>query len=88
MSHDTQKLPAVVTAIVLPLINLLVALVLAGLVVWLIGEDPLLALGYLIEGAFGYEEAVGYTFYYATNFIFTGLAVFACLSCGALQHWR
>ena len=29
----------------------------------------------LVYGAFGYGEAVGYTLYYATNFIFTGLAV-------------
>ena len=29
----------------------------------------------LVYGAFGYGEAVGYTLYYATNLIFTGLAV-------------
>ena len=29
----------------------------------------------MINGAFGYHEAIGYTLYYTTNFIFTGLAV-------------
>ncbi len=29
----------------------------------------------LVEGAFGYGEAIGYTLFYATSFIFTGLAV-------------
>ena len=29
----------------------------------------------IIYGAFGYGDGFGYTLYYATNFIFTGLAV-------------
>jgi simple sugar transport system permease protein len=29
----------------------------------------------MLTGAFGYDEGVGYTLYYTTNFIFTGLAV-------------
>ena len=40
-----------------------------------IGESPLEAVGILIWGAFGFEEAIGYTLFYSTNFIFTGLAV-------------
>ena len=46
-----------------------------GLVVVLLGESPLQAVETLVYGAFGYGEAVGYTLYYATNLIFTGLAV-------------
>ena len=41
----------------------------------LIGEDPFAALSVMINGAFVYEGGIGYTLYYATNFIFTGLAV-------------
>src|SRR5205823_4324421 len=33
------------------------------------------ALQLLLSGAFGSQEAIGYTLYYATNFIFTGLSV-------------
>ncbi|MFK7890821.1 MAG: ABC transporter permease, partial [Granulosicoccus sp.] len=33
------------------------------------------AVGIMINGASGYDEAIGYTLYYTTNFIFTGLAV-------------
>ena len=40
-----------------------------------IGENPIEAAGYLIYGALGYNEGIGYTLYYATNLIFTGLAV-------------
>ncbi|MFZ5608808.1 MAG: ABC transporter permease [Pseudomonadota bacterium] len=59
----------------LPVLNLAVALLVSGLVVFIIGYDPFAAMGHLVYGAFGYGEAVGYTLYYATNFIFTGLAV-------------
>ncbi len=59
----------------LPLINLAVALVVSGLIVEIIGESPIAALKLLADGAFGSQEGIGYTLYYATNFIFTGLAV-------------
>ena len=59
----------------LPLVNLAIALGVAGLVVLAIGEDPIRAIGVMIRGAFYYEGSLGYTLYYTTNFIFTGLAV-------------
>jgi simple sugar transport system permease protein len=60
---------------VLPAVNLALALLLSAGVVLLIGENPARALRILAGGAFGDAEAVGYTLYYATNFVFTGLAV-------------
>ena len=69
------KLPAWVNLGLLPLLNLLLAFLVSGIVVVLLGENPLKAVELLVYGAFGYGEAVGYTLYYATNFIFTGLAV-------------
>jgi len=60
---------------VIPLINLILALFVAGLIILLIGENPIDAVGFMITGAFGYAEGIGYTLYYTTNFIFTGLAV-------------
>jgi simple sugar transport system permease protein len=68
-------LPAWAEYGLLPLVNLGAALVVSGLVILAIGEDPLHALGILVDGAVGYPEAVGYTLFYATGFIFTGLAV-------------
>ena len=59
----------------LPAVNLTLALVLSAGVVLLVGESPVRALRLLVAGAFGGGEAVGYTLYYATNFVFTGLAV-------------
>ena len=54
--------------------NLLVAFFISGIVIWSLGEDPWFALRIMLYGAFGYEEGLGYTLYYTTNFIFTGFA--------------
>ena len=70
-----KKLPFWAENILLPVLNLFAAFLVSGLVIWSLGEDPFLALSLMVEGAFGYEEAISYTLYYATNFIFTGLAV-------------
>ncbi len=69
------RLPKWVDYGLLPALNLLAALLLAGGIIRLIGESPVAALKLLADGAFGSPESIGYTLYYATNFIFTGLAV-------------
>lgn len=58
-----------------PLLDLGAALLASGLVVAAIGVSPLLALRVLVTGALGDGGAIGYTLYYATNFVFAGLAV-------------
>jgi len=58
-----------------PAMNLALAFGVAALVILAIGEDPVAAIAVMIRGAFVYEGAIGYTLYYATNFVFTGLAV-------------
>ncbi|NLQ17750.1 ABC transporter permease [Marinomonas sp. M1K-6] len=69
------KVPAWVNMALIPILNVSLAFFVSGLVILAIGENPIEAAGYLIYGAFGYSEGVGYTLYYATNLIFTGLAV-------------
>ena len=75
MSNPYAKLPAWADYGLIPLINLIVAFIVAGLVVLLVGENPFRAAVILVEGAFGSGTGLAYTLYYATNFIFTGLAV-------------
>jgi simple sugar transport system permease protein len=70
-----KPLPRWADVILLPLLNLLLAFVVSGLVVLAIGQDPLAALNAIVTGAFGNGYNIGYTLYYSTNFIFTGLAV-------------
>lgn len=69
------EMPRWVEIGVIPLINIMLALVIAGLIILFIGENPIEAVGHLVRGAFGSSEGTGYTLYYTTNFIFTGLAV-------------
>lgn len=70
-----SDLPKWVDVIVVPLISLFLAAVISAIVILLIGEDPWLALQTMVSGAIGSSYGWGYTLYYATNFIFTGLAV-------------
>ncbi len=75
MSTSNIELPAWIEVILIPVLNIMMALFFAGLIILAIGENPVEAVGIMINGAFGYDEAIGYTLYYTTNFIFTGLAV-------------
>ena len=75
MSAPLAKLPRWVDYGLIPLLNLTAALLVSGLVVLLIGENPLEAVYWLVQGSLGYGEGFGFTLYYTTNFIFTGLAV-------------
>ncbi len=71
----TAPLPAWAEYVLLPLANLAAALALSGIVVLAVGQDPLVALTILVDGAIGSQEGIGFTLYYATTFVFTGLAV-------------
>jgi simple sugar transport system permease protein len=73
--RPAAKLPKWAEFGLLPLLNLSAALLLSGLIVRLIGESPWAALKLLLEGAFGSQDSIGYTCFYATDFVFTGLAV-------------
>jgi simple sugar transport system permease protein len=65
-----------------PAIATIAAFLVAGLVVAAIGENPLEATRILIQGSLGSAEGIGFTLYYATNFIFTGLAVAVAFHAG------
>ena len=75
LATSSIPLPAWLEVIVIPILNIIMALFFAGLIMLAIGVNPIQAVGIMIFGAFGYDEAIGYTLYYTTNFIFTGLAV-------------
>ncbi|WP_299372331.1 ABC transporter permease [uncultured Kiloniella sp.] len=75
MSSPSKALPAWIDVGVIPLINILLAFFVSGIVILIIGEDPIEAVKIIIYGAFGNDYNIGYTLHYTTNFIFTGLAV-------------
>ena len=68
-------MPKWAEVILVPLISLLLAAILSALVILAIGEDPVAAVQLMVEGALGSTYGWGYTLYYATNFMYTGLAV-------------
>ena len=70
-----QPLPRWADLVLLPIVCLAVALIVAAGVVALVGQNPLEVITVLVRGAFGTARGLSYTFYYATTFIFTGLAV-------------
>jgi simple sugar transport system permease protein len=69
------KVPAWVTIGLLPAVNVLVAFLVSALLFLYIDINPVDAVKVMWTGAFGYAEGFGYTLYYTTGFIFTGLAV-------------
>ncbi|MBP0481616.1 ABC transporter permease [Sagittula salina] len=70
-----DKMPAWADAVLVPLISILIAAVLSALVIAALGMNPFEAFQLMVEGALMKSSGWGYTLYYATNFIFTGLAV-------------
>jgi ABC-type uncharacterized transport system permease subunit len=79
---EMKPLPRWADVGLLPLINVAAAFVISGLVVLAIGENPIEAVKLLFVGALGDLEGIGFTLYYATSFIFTGLAVAICFQAG------
>ena len=75
MSRQPGELPRWIDVGLLPLVNLGVALGVCAVVVAVVGLDPLQVLTLLVKGAFGSRAGIGYTLYYTTTFVFTGLAV-------------
>ena len=70
-----EKMPAWADAVLVPIISLILAAILSALVIIGIGEDPVAAVKLMVQGSLGSTYGWGYTLYYATNFMFTGLAV-------------
>ncbi len=77
-----DRLPRWADAGLVPLVSVAAALLVSGLVVLGIGENPLEATALLLRGALGSAGSVSFTLYYATNFIFTGLAVAVAFHAG------
>jgi general nucleoside transport system permease protein len=57
------------------LIGLTAGFLIAGLLVGILGEDPIFVFQILLNGAFGSLNNLAYSLYYATPLILTGLAV-------------
>jgi simple sugar transport system permease protein len=68
-----------------PLVAVLAAFIVGGIIILVIGDDPFAAFGLLIGNSFGSARDFGWTLHYATPLIFTGLAVAIAFRCGLLN---
>ncbi|HEX2641333.1 MAG TPA: ABC transporter permease [Pyrinomonadaceae bacterium] len=68
-----------------PLIAVIAAFIVGGIIVLLIGDNPFVVFYQLIGNSFGSLNDIGYTLFIATPLIFTGLAVAVAFRCGLLN---
>src|SRR4030095_8688986 len=59
--------------------------IVGGILILIIGDNPLTTYGLLFGSAFSWPVGIGYTLFIATPLIFTGLAVAVAFRCGMLN---
>ena len=77
-----DRLPRWADVALVPLVSLTLAAIISALVIIAIGQDPWEAITVMVEGSVMNAYGWGYTLYYATSFIFTGLAVTVAFHAG------
>src|ERR1044071_6362035 len=85
ITHHSSLYMKLLRELLFPLIAVVVAFVVGGVIVWLIGDDPFTVYGLLLGSALTWPDGIGYTLFYATPLIFTGLAVAVAFRCGLLN---
>lgn len=68
-----------------PLIAVVAAFIVGGILILIIGDSPLETYTLLFGSALSWPDGIGYTLFYATPLIFTGLAVLVAFRCGLLN---
>ena len=68
-----------------PLIAVVAAFIVAGILILIIGDNPIETYRLLFGSALSWPVGIGYTLFYATPLIFTGLAVLVAFRCGLLN---
>src|SRR5438105_13714302 len=71
--------------LIVPVIAVLAAFAVGGIFVLVIGDNPIETYRLLIGSALWWPDGIGYTLFYATPLIFTGLAVAVAFRAGLLN---
>lgn len=71
--------------ILIPVLSILIAFFVGGIIILCLGKNPLEAYGYLFSGAFGSSRKIGQTLVIACPLIFTGLAAAFAYKCGVFN---
>ena len=77
-----DRLPRWADLALVPFVSLALAAILSALVIIAIGQNPWEAITVMVQGSLMSASGWGYTLYYATSFIFTGLAVTVAFHAG------
>ena len=75
ISLPKRILQSISEAVLIPFLAILTAVIIGGIIIWLVGGDPFLAYKGLIQGSMGSTKALSETAVWATPYIFAGLAV-------------
>jgi simple sugar transport system permease protein len=70
-----KKLKELLSSVLIPLLAILTAIVVGGVIIAVVGGNPFAAYLGLVQGAFGSAKALSETAVWATPYIFAGLAV-------------
>ena len=65
-----------------PFIAVVAAFIVGGILILLVGDNPIVAYKLLLGSALSWPDGIGYTLFHATPLIFTGLAVLVGFRCG------
>ncbi len=79
------KFMTLLRELLFPLIAVVAAFIVGGILILIIGDNPLQAYALLFGSALSWPVGIGYTLFYATPLIFTGLAVLVAFRCGLLN---
>src|SRR5688500_19752947 len=75
-------MPKLAHDLIFPLIAVVAAFFVGGILILIVGENPITAYRLLLGSALSWPDGIGYTLFHATPIIFTGLAVLVGFRCG------
>src|SRR5436309_7908792 len=75
----------VLRELLFPLAAVVAAFLVGAVLIALVGDSPIRTYELLIGSALTWPDGIGYTLFYATPLIFTGLAVAVAFRCGLLN---
>ena len=80
-----EKLKRSLGSFVVPLLSILLAFIIGGIIMVALGADPFAAVKYLFQGAFGSKGNIGTTLTKATPLMFTSLCACFAYKCGVFN---
>jgi ABC-type uncharacterized transport system permease subunit len=76
---------SLVRELIFPLLAVVAAFLVGGIIVWAIGDSPMLVYELFFSSVFNVPDGIADTLFNATPLIFTGLAVAVAFKCGLLN---